>query len=624
MRKLLWGQYPAQQADFFARMGAGRSIIIDKNSLNAIDSAASDPDKLDVRNPQTVTDSIFRSFVKIALLKVRASVGHSPMVVRARLVLYDDSNQSQDESAAAWTPALFRILTARLPDWADCNTRYRDISASLGWGDDASIWAPVPGQDHHPVPFATITIPTTATMAAAWWYFDVTNELKEKLASGEDLTFMLCKTPIGTFNGGSYYTRMLFHWKDDAGHYPYLELSYMMPIEFFAGKPDNSIDLQKILDNSLDLDIGNLLLGSVERGETGSPVPVFCKNLGGRILKHFEVEDDSPEWSTPVNDAGNTGSAVLGYVGLDNNSVSQEYTIKFTSATAFQVLALAYKENSSSLNPTYGTTGWDGVIGSDWTAPSGGLTIPAAAWSGTPVANDKIYVNVTGQSTPSSWAADSGLQVEMAKDSAGSPDAATWRPVRGQRTYLASGVTIDNTSKTLTVRRITPADWPAGTKGFVADGTNIDEFTVVSATTTSVSVTFPSATGHAYSTGAKVCTTLPFRDTGLSVSAKSTAAAGVNETNPALIPLTNAATIGFTAASKVVIQSIDDPAVQEEITALSVDNVKITASAYLVNEYPSGSMVVQAGSGEVRFWLRIVSLPSTMEQLKRLRLTVRT
>lgn len=624
MRKQRWGEYPAQQADFHANYSQHRSIIVDKDSANTEATGAYDPDYFETDNPAGVTDNQARTFIKLALSKIRAKVGHSPMLVRARFALFTDganTSESQLGAPLPWYASMFRIL--RLPDWADCNNRYRDKSASSAWGDDAAIYAPVPGLDHHPVPFASVTVPLQATFPSAYWYWEVTNEMRERLAAGDDLAFMMMRHPIGTLTGGAA-TRMVWNWKISAATYAFVELLFQLPVEYYAAKGDNTIDIMKPLDNSLDLDVGNLLLGSVERGETGSPVALFVKNLGGRLLPHLEVWDDSPEWSTPVADAGNTGSAVLSYVALAEASVSQQYTIKFTSPTAFQVLALAYKDNASDLNSTYGTTGWDGVIGSDWTGPSGGLTIPAAAWSGTPVANDKIYVSVTGQTTLGSWPADSNLQVEMAKDSGGNPDAASWRPIKGQRTYLTAGCTVDSTSKTLTIRRVTPALWPTGAKGFVADSANMDEFVVVSSTATSVDVTFPSATGHVYATAAKVCTTLPFRSLATSVWSKSTGAAGSTETNPALIPLTNASTLGFTAASKIVIQSVDDLAVYEEATVLSVDGTKITCVAVLTQAYPSGSLVMQAGSGEARFWMRIVALPSSMEELKRGRLAVRT
>ena len=618
MRNLAWGIYPAQQADFKGVRIYGGSIIVDASTSNNTQTSEYDPSWLNFKCIADGNQSVEKPICKITMATLRAILGHSPVLVRVRLFVWAPAQGTWDIDAHV--QGFFRLLT--VPDWADVNYRYRDVSGVIPWGGDASIYSPVPGIDHHPVPFGTLNIPDNPATPQQWWKVDVTDELAYHLAAGDDLAFMAAMHPIKVFTAST--NTLQVNWKGDSAHYPYLSFQYLLPIEFFACKANGDIDLSQMLDNSIDLDTGNLYLGAVERGETGTPVACRIKNLGGRILPHVEVWDDTPEWSTPVADAGNAGSGVLDHVILAETSVSQKYTIKFTSATAYQVKAEAYKDNASSLHPTFGNSGWEGDTSGDWTAPSGGLTIPTAAWSGTPQANDLIYVYVMGQTTDAAWPADSNTQVQMTKDAAGDPDNDNWRPIKGQRTYTSGSVTIDASTKTIAVRYIDTAKYPANTKIFVANAATIDEGYIQSCTATSITVVFGSITNNVYAAGDKVCTTLPFRAVGTAVFSTSTGAAGVGQSNPALIPLVNAQTLGFAGSGKILIRDVDDPTITEEATILSVDNVKITCAAYLTKSYVSGSLVMQAGSGEGKFWLRIVATGGTVEELKRVRLGVRT
>jgi len=620
MRNFSFGVYPAQQVAFKGLRISGRSIIVDGTAVNDTNATEYDPSFLRFLSHSSASASIEKPLIKIAMAIPRTSMGHSPVLVRVRLFVFAPGVGYTVQIGQGWVQGLFRLLTA--PDWADANYRYRDISGVIPWGGDAAIYSPVPGVDHHPVPFATLAIPTNPATPAQWWSFDVTDEVAYHLAAGDDMAFMAAKHPIKTFATSSDVLEV--QWKGDSAHYPYLSFQYLLPIEFFACKLNGDIDLTQMLDNSIDLDTGNLYLGAVERGETGTPVACRIKNLGGRTLAHIEVWDDSPEWSTPIPDVGNAGSGVLDHVILAEASVSQKYTIKFTSGTAFQVKAEAYKDNASNLHPTFGNSGWVGDTGSDWAAPSGGLTIPTAAWSGSPQANDLIYVYVIGQTTDAAWPSDSNAQVEMTKDDAGDPDNGNWRPIKGQRTYTIGSHTIDATTKTINVRYIDTSKYPANTKIFVANAATIDEGYIQSCTATSITIVFGSVTNNVYAAGSKVCTTLPFRAVGTAVFDVSTGAAGVSQGNPALIPLVNAQALGFANTAKILIRDVDDPTITEEATIQAVDNVKITCTAYLTHDYVSGSLVMQAGGGEGKFWLRIVATGGTTEELKRVRLGVRT
>ena len=626
LRNLKWGGTDAQQADFYLALTGGRSQVVDKCSGDQVSATAYEGNYYAQICPSAgmaSNETRNRAFIKIAMAKLRAQLGHSPVIVAATYNAYQLQDQAMDANAP-WKISLFRFL--RYPDWSDCSMRYLDISASTPWGDDAGIYAPVPGLDHHPTEIDNVLVPATGTVYMQWWTWHVANEIAFVLAANLDLCLLQTYAPIGTKDAGGNPQYLFLVWKDATrkGFWPYLSISYLMPVEFFGTKADNSIDLTNVLNNTLDLGVGNLFLGAVERGEIGTPIPAFVKNLSTRDLAHLEVWDDAPEWSTPAADAANTGDAALAYVTLLDTAVSQKYTIKFISATEYQVKGEAYGDNATNLHNQFSNAGWQGEVGTDWSAPSGGLTIPAAAWSGTAVANDVFVLYVHGQTTDQAWPADSGAQVEMAKDDAGAPDDATWRPIKGQRTRLADAVTIDSTTKTLTVEHIVTADWPAERKMFIADGTNIDEGHVDSCTATSITVHFGSATDHSYAVGAKVCSTLPFRDLTKSVRGVTSAAAGASQSNPAQIPLTGASTLGFTPASKIVIQSSADDDVFEEATILSADTSKIVCTAYLAHDYEAGATVLQGGGGEARLWLRLNTLLTTVEELKRVRLNVRT
>jgi hypothetical protein len=622
MRTLLWGQYPLQQTDFLVSDCQGKSIIVDGSPQNGVSQVLYDPALLDpaVFGYPGTSDAYNRDFFKILLSRIRAQIGHTPVLVRARLYLRELWN-APGTLGYTWTTGLFRLLTT--PNWASVDHRYRDIGATTPWGGDAAIYAPVPGVDHNPAPFATKQwTGLAANPGEYWFFFDVSSELAFRLQSNSDLVFMAAAYPIGGVHAGTPQQQDGSYWKT-AGKYPYLEIKYRLPIEFYACNADVSIDFMMPLDNSLDLDLGNLYLGAIERGQTSTPVSVRVKNLGSRLLAHLEVWDDWPEWQAPVANAGNAGNAALAYVTLAEFSVSQEYTVKFTSPTAYQVLAMAYKDNPTNLNSTYGTGGWTGAVGTDFVAPAGGLTIPAAAWSGTAVANDTIVIDVVGNTTDASWPYDSNTQVQIAKDNAGTPDNNTWRPIKAQRTSLAAGVTIDATSKTITVLHIDTSKWPNGTKVFIANTTTIDEGTVTGSTATSLTITF-TISNNVYVIGAKVGSTLPIRGLGTSVIALTTGAAGASQTNPAYIPLVNASTLGFSAGQTIVIESSDDSTIKEIAVVSAADNTRILCTAYLTKDYTVGASVLQGASGEAVFWLRAVALMTTAEELKRVRLNART
>ncbi len=619
MRTFQWGKYPVQHTDFAARSIEGRSIILDGATIDADDAGTLNP--LDLYFCNATSDGEARRvLLKIALANARVALGHTPVIISASLVLFRET----ETNVYPVLQSFHRLVT--IPDMTDASRKYADVSAGIAWGGDPNIYGPVPGVDYLSAPFASITVPAGVSNWGDSIAVDLTSELAYCLQANRDILAVAVYEPFGVPGNGEnavFVWYALYH----ANYYPYITCQYMNPVEFFKTKADGSIDLMGLLDNSTGLDLNSLYLGAVEVSQMSTPVSCRVKNIGSRVLQHLEIWDDRPEWSTPAANTGNAGNAALEYVSLADASLSQKYTIKFTTTTAYQVIGQAYKDNTANLNPTYGTTGWSGTVGADFIAPSGGLTIPTAAWSGTAVANDTIIIYVTGNSTDTTWAADSNDQVQIAKDNgSNAPDDTTWRPVCGQRTILTGTVTIDATSKTLTVRHIVVADWPNGTKLFVANGTTIDEGTVTGQTANSLTVTFPSVTNHAYAIGDKVGSTLPIRGLGTSLWAKTTGACGASQTNPAWIPLTGAASLGFTAGRICSIQSVNDNSIQEEFTIATagVDDTHILADSLLTHDYTAGAMIIAGGTGEAKFWLRIVATATTLEERKQLRLAVRT
>ena len=637
-RRLTWGKTPAQYNTFkLCRPGASggtcRSMIVDHSSGN-LDAAAglynySDPNPVVSSN----ADGATRWFRKIPMAQLRAQLGHSPTLIRAtynmRLAVLSPS-----PSPSPLTIGLYRLL--RQPTWDSALPSNRYYDGTNPWGGDAGLYAPYPGIDHLAEPFSTFTVPggTTDPQSLPWdqrplHTWDITSEMKYCLAAGVDLLFMVGVYPIGS-SVLSGYTSCTYN--NDAGVAPgylsYFDFWYLNQVEFFAAKANGAIDQLTLLNNQYDLAQNALDLGSAERGEISTPVKFFLANLGTRTRPHIELWDDTPEWTKPVAGSGNAGNAALAYVVCSESAAtSQAITIKFTSPTAFQVQSLAYRDNGTDLHASFAAdVGWNGTVGADLILGLGGVTIPTAAWSGTAVANDTIIVYITGQSTDyATWPADSNAQVDMAKDSAGSPDAATWRNIKMPRTTLDGALTVNNTGTiTITTLTIAPADYPAGRKIAVANATTIDYGTVqAGATATSIPIQFDSATNNVYAAGAKVTCALVARSLGMKLWALSTGAAGAGQSNAAVIPLTGAQTKGFTAASTIVIQGIES-GTQEEATIASVSDTQITCSALLANAYSTGAFVVQAGAGEVAFWNRIDSLLSTAQELKRYRLNVRT
>ena len=612
MRTGTWGKLTAEFADFTLDWLKGMSAIVLTQNSDVDDPTYTEPYGIVSENILANSQSR-HSMIKIALTNLRAQIGHAPVLFRALLRLWG----AGPTSAPSLVSGAYRLMTQ--PDWGDSSIRYRDVSAVLPW--TGAAYSPLPGVDIAKVPFATLTTPARAGADTTYGdYLDLTDELASALLGARDLTFLLSKYPRTA--DGSVATNY-WYW-DVGGRRPHLDYIYQLPVEAFSALPDGTIDLATPLDSRDNLDEFRRFIGWVQRGETGTAVKAFVKNLSGRSIPHLEIFDDHPEWSDPVQVAG-TGTGSLGYVTLADAAVSQQYYIKFTSSTAYQVKGIAWRNNPTSLNPTYGTTGWDGATTGDFTAPSGGLTIPSAAWGAGTLVNDEFELSILGNTTDAAWPADANDQVEIANDNgSNAPDAATWRPINGQRTKSTASVTINATTKTISVRRIETAKWVVGCKAFIADQTNINTGIIDSVTATTVVISGLTANSNVYAANAYVGTTLPIRTLGAAVFTQSTAAAGVSQTVKNRIYVEDVT--GFVQGDIVFVQDIDNPEIGAGATIATggVGSTYLDFNANMTVDFGVGAVVFKSGSGEAAFWLRPVATLSTIEQRKDFRLNVRT
>lgn len=162
-------------------------------------------------------------------------------------------------------------------------------------------------------------------------------------------------------------------------------------------------------------------------------------------------------------------------------------------------------------------------------------------------------------------------------------------------------------------------------------------------------VTFPTATGYTtadywdatiepfalelagltnnsdtFAVGDRVGTTLPVDGLAASVWSNTDAASGVSETPDDRIYLPDPTAAGYTAGSTIGI--MNKTTGDSEILIIDTGGVTTTyidLTTSMVNDYPSGSLVIQAGTGDHPFWLRpVVELTSSL-QLKPFRLNTR-
>lgn len=596
----------------------GRSIAVDGHSTNYEGAGAQlDYDLISLAYNSTTRD---RLVFRVDLSPVREAIGHTPVLVLAQLLFCSHPSGSPDVSGKY--ARIFPFQPSLVPDISgtgSATNRYRDKSELITWEGDA--YAPVPGKsvpawDDYTDRIEMVETDPDGDQDIVW---NVTADVRRALLAGTEW--------YGMIVGETYNSAWEFWGIGASPRWPWMRYWYLYQVEFFHAAADDQIDLTSMVDTGLEENL--FYLGALERGETGTPIKGFLKNFGDRDLDLVEIFDDHPEWSDPIQTDG-TGTGSLDYVELASNAVSQKYEIRFTSGSAYEIRATAYRDNPDNLNPTYGGAGWTGDTGSDFVAPDGGLELPSAAWGAGTLVNDVFEVYVKGNSSEASWPSDSGAMLQLARDDGGTPDDATWRPATGRRTKLTAGVTIDAATKTISVRHITAANWPAGTKIFIGDGTNLDEGVVQSATATTITIESLAVTSNSYAAGAKVGTTLPVEGLTAAIWGTTTADAGASETPANRIYLhgpwpeyADPSTLGFLVGQEILIAAAGAGDVKEYATISFVGGTYIDLDAVLTEDYPSGAIVMVRGSGEKPFWMRVVAPAGTTEELKQARLNIR-
>jgi hypothetical protein len=404
--------------------------------------------------------------MKILMRQVKAKLGQIPILIQCRLNV---TLWAQGESVEA---RVYRLIS----DWSldNVTNRYKDKTGLIPWYGDA--YMPWWGVDVEDTIIASETwTPNTLGGADKPESINVLPIIEKALRDNTDAMLYL------EGKGGND-KDLYFNWRQSEPNPPYLSFTYIYPIEFYAPLESGDIDLLRPMDDT----IGNeYFLGAVERGETGQAVKGFVRNYTGATAQ-IDIWDDFPEVTQPYQSAG-TGSGSLDYAEAGEPAVSQKYTVVFYSATQYEVQAEAYREYPTNLHPSInGDAAWRGDINTDFYAPSGGLKIPATGWQPGVSNGDTFEFNVRGNTTDSSWPADSNDQVEMTSDLAGNPDNSNWRPITARRTKSTLTVTIDAATKLIPVKYVDPGDWPVGNKAFIMNETTIDEGVVQSAQAPSI------------------------------------------------------------------------------------------------------------------------------------------
>jgi hypothetical protein len=460
MRIWVWGQADAEAADFTfietshrTTLGPWGYAVNDSETDAGVNQA-------DMEFGQSGTGFTHELVLRLLLDQLKAKLGQVPVLLAADLML----NTLTTAGTESGTAVVRRMIT--YPDVGDSSNWRRDKSLDIDWYQDRKHM--VRGQDVedqilHSSPWSQ------NTSDGVWNAIAIRDVVERALRDNIDVWAHLSETHV---LGSTPTSGINFHAKP-ATQYdlrPYVRYAYLYPIEFYHDDGSGDLDISSpITDNPGD----EFYIGAVEPGQTGTPTKGHIRNYSD-ATQHVEVFDDHPEYTTPIT---RIGTGQLDFITLADNAVSQKYTPTFYSATQYEVKAEAYRDNAVSLHPTINAdAAWRGDVSSTFTAPSGGLSIPASAWQAATMAtSDEVETGVRGQTTDSAWPADSNDQVEITKDDGGSADATAWRPILGHREMTTGQVTIDATTKLIPTRMVVPAEWPVDTKAFIQDQTNINE-----------------------------------------------------------------------------------------------------------------------------------------------------
>lgn len=453
-----FGLFDAEAADMDCDFINGRSILIYGNLTDQVGSATYNPEYGPIGTAVTGGDPYTNAgLIDVKLAQLKARLGQIPVLLRVDFTAVPYSTGD----AVTWH--LYRMYESW--DIGDSNNRYSDITGTTTWYQDAYFC--YPGQDRATDP--TGTSATADYPSNTRFEITITELLQLALRNNEPVRMFFHSSLDGTF--------VNVNWKPTLTYKrPTLRFWYFYPVEFYdddGGEIDYASPIQ-------DEEDGHYYAGAVEAGVTGTPTKCHLRNYT-TATQQVEIFDDHPEWATPVQRAG-TGTGQLDYVTLSDVATSQKYTVQFYSATQFEVLAEAYRDNPVGNHPQYdANASWRGTVSTNFTSPSGGLTIPSVAWQSSGIlSGDEFEFGVRGNTTDTSWPADSNDQMEMTYDNAGVADATAWRPMVARREKLTNTVVVDGTSKFFPIRHLVPADWPISNKCFVHDQTNIDEGTISS------------------------------------------------------------------------------------------------------------------------------------------------
>ena len=292
---------------------------------------------------------------------------------------------------------------------------------------------------------------------------------------------------------------------NDAGRagkaHSYVLVEYVPPIVFHGSLSSSgrAIDLSRVLDADSFESIRHVYGGFIDQGETGDQFKYWIRNTRNeRIARRIVLEATRSFASKPTANAANTGNAALRSVDCFDLTVNISnvitkltprgaWELRFTSATLYDVYFAADFATNPDGTYNYSVVVTGRSIASDETITVSSvdkIKIRAAKWSGTPVNSDKINFETVGDTTATTYLADSKDMMYLTPPTtvAGdTPDTAKRRSIKGrtQQTRVSSYVVVDGgLNRTVLCLGDANSGFTVGGKAVVFDGTNHEEVTI--------------------------------------------------------------------------------------------------------------------------------------------------